>query len=301
MKNIQKIIKSTTQILKNVCRANFSIKTNIQDKIDISTKKDERLPTYSLSIIQRYSLNRAFKNSTFINHIKYDYSTKMNKYAPPTNDFVFKKLFDEKILLIDFINSALPDRKVKDIEHLSTDMLPDIRTKKESILDVLCTDEDGSKYIIEMQAVKEKGFEKRAAFYASKIYSSQLDISEKYADLKDVIFIAITNFVLFPNKEDCFSIHHILDKKTYEHDLKAFSFAFIELPKFKEQEELQGELHGIYKWCDFFKNAEYRKSIKTKDPIMQKAYEIVEMSNWTEQELFFYEAHKKIIMDNQAI
>ena len=222
----------------------------------------------------------------------------MQKYADPKNDIVFKKLFGEeknKDLLIDFINKLLPHKKVKDLEYIPNNIEPDLRAKKQSILDVLCYDENGSKYIIEMQNAKEKGFEKRAIYYAAKTYSSQMDKSGKYSDLKEVIFIAITNFVMFPEKEEYISTHSIRDDKTCSKDLKDFSFAFIELPKFKLKDQ-----KGIELWCDLFKYAKDKKEVTTTDPVITKAYSTLEMSNWSEQDLIDYDAYQKILLDYQA-
>jgi predicted transposase/invertase (TIGR01784 family) len=225
----------------------------------------------------------------------------MQKYADPKNDIVFKKLFGDeknKDLLIDFINKLLPHKKVKDLEYIPTNIEPDLRAKKQSILDVLCYDENGSKYIIEMQNAKEKGFEKRAIYYAAKTYSNQIDKSGKYSDLKEVIFIAITDFVMFPEKEDYISTHSIRDDKTYSKDLKDFSFAFIELPKFNLKDQVQES--GIELWCDLFKYAKDRKDVTTTDPVITKAYSTLEMSNWSEQDLIDYDAYQKILLDYQA-
>lgn len=83
-----------------------------------------------------------------------------NKFADPKLDIVFKKLFGDSAILVDFINKTLPTKHIKKVEYLSTNIEPEIRVKKQSVLDVLCTDENGSKYIVEMQSAKEKGFEK---------------------------------------------------------------------------------------------------------------------------------------------
>jgi hypothetical protein len=48
-----------------------------------------------------------------------------------------------------------------------------------------------------------------------------------------VIFIAISDNIIFKDKIFYKSDHIILDKESYTHDLKDFSFTFIELPKFK--------------------------------------------------------------------
>ena len=88
-----------------------------------------------------------------------------------------------------------------------------------------------------MQVAPMQGFEKRAQYYAAKAYSRQLNRGQeedgKYHNLKEVIFIAISDYIIFKDKENYKSDHVILDKETYANDLKDFSFTFIELPKFK--------------------------------------------------------------------
>lgn len=82
-----------------------------------------------------------------------------------------------------------------------------------------------------MQVGLEKGFAKRAQYYAAKAYSNQMLKKGKYHHLKEVVFLAISNFGMFPEKKHYKSDHVILDNVTHENDLKNFSFSFIELPK----------------------------------------------------------------------
>ncbi|WP_333024147.1 Rpn family recombination-promoting nuclease/putative transposase, partial [Wolbachia endosymbiont of Pentidionis agamae] len=124
------------------------------------------------------------------------------------------------------------ENKIMDVEFLATIQDPDIASKKQSIVDVLCKDQNGVQIIVEMQVARTKGFEKRAQYYAAKAYSQQASKGDDYHNLKEVIFIAIADFILFPDKTAYKSDHITLDKITYEHDLKDFSFTFIELPKF---------------------------------------------------------------------
>ncbi|MCA4775187.1 PD-(D/E)XK nuclease family transposase [Wolbachia endosymbiont of Mansonella ozzardi] len=74
---------------------------------------------------------------------------------------------------------------------------------KENIVDILRRDSTGVQFICEMQVARTTGFEKRAQHYAAKAYSSQANIGARsQEDLKGVIFIAITDFVLFPDKPE---------------------------------------------------------------------------------------------------
>lgn len=138
-------------------------------------------------------------------------------------------------------------KPIVDVIFLQSEQNPEIAISKMSILDVLCEDELGNRYVVEMQVTNTRGFEKRAQYYASKAYVNQMKKGEQYEDLKEVIFLAIVDcgfdksrqnflsifesFAMFPDKKEYKSDHVILDRKTHDNDLKDFSFTFLELPK----------------------------------------------------------------------
>ena len=238
----------------------------------------------------------------------------ITKFLDPKNDVAFRRIFGSeknKDILIHFINDVLELKdgdRIKEVTFLSTIQIPEIAAKKQSIVDVLCKDENGVQLIVEMQVSPQTGFEKRAQYYAAKAYSRQLNKGKeegaRYIDLKAVIFIAISNNIIFPDKVFYKSDHIILDKDTYAHDLKDFSFTFIELPKFKIT-DINLLTNIIEKWCYFFKHADetseadLRKLIGS-DNVIERAYEELNQFNWTEEELFTYEQETKRIMDNRA-
>ena len=235
----------------------------------------------------------------------------ISKYLDPKNDVAFKRIFGtekHKDILIRFINDILGftgPSAIKDVTFLSPVQDPDIASKKQSIVDVLCKDENGVQYIIEMQVCYAQGFEKRAQYYAAKAYCRQADRGGLYANLKEVIFIAISNIVLFPNKTEYKSDHIIMDRATHEHDLQDFSFTFIELPKFTKR---PGDVldNIVEKWCYFFKYADRVKEedlqkIIASDQVMKMAYGALDQFGWSEPELIAYEQETKRIWDNQAI
>ena len=233
----------------------------------------------------------------------------ISKFLDPKNDVAFRKIFGSeknKDILIHFINDmTLFKNKIKDVTFLKTNQDPEIASKKESIVDIMCKDEHENKYIVEMQVSSHAGFEKRAQYYAAKAYIGQMNKGDKqYQNLKEVVFLAIADFTMFPLKKEYKSDHVILDQNTYEHDLKGFSFSFLELPKFKIKEENLKTM--IEKWAYYFKYAEHSTdaqihSIFRNDVIIQKAYHELERFNWTEDELMNYEAVLKRDLDNQAV
>ena len=228
----------------------------------------------------------------------------LSKFLDPKNDVAFRKIFGtekNKDILIHFLNDVVKFGKgaqIKNVSFLPTIQDPEIKAKKTSIVDILCTDQKNNSYIVEMQIAKEKGFAKRAQYYASKAYSSQLNVSGEYHSLKAVIFLAIADFVMFPKKRDYQSAHVILDAKSHENDLKDFSFTFLELPKFtKTIDELSSTTEM---WCYFFKHAketsqEDLHKLIEQDKIIGKAYDVLDRYSWSEADLIEYDQAEKYI------
>ena len=233
----------------------------------------------------------------------------LSKFFDPKNDFAFKKIFGterNKDILIHFLNDMLVFKEkapIKEVSFLKTIQDPDTAAKKTSIVDILCEDTEGNRYIVEMQVAKDKGFEKRAQYYAAKAYVSQMHVNGKYHDLKEVIFLAITSFTMFPNKKSFKSDHVIFDRDNQHHDLQDFSFTFIELEKFNKTIP---ELSNIVdKWTYFFKHAEETTEEELAqligdDTIIEKAYNELNYLKWNEAERFTYEQNQKYEWDHNA-
>ncbi|WCR58699.1 MAG: hypothetical protein PG978_000113 [Wolbachia endosymbiont of Ctenocephalides felis wCfeF] len=184
-------------------------------------------------------------------------------------------------------------------------MDPEIASDKQSIVDVLCKDSIGNRFVIEMQLARDKGFEKRAQLYAAKAYSRQVGKGGEYIDLKTVFFIAISNNILFPEEVKYISTHNIREVKTNGHYLKGFQFVFIELPKFKKDKVEQLE-STVERWCFFFKHAEDTtdkdlKDIAEKSPIINLAYDELNKERWSEKDLVAYEERLMDLRKEEAI
>ncbi|WP_264711365.1 Rpn family recombination-promoting nuclease/putative transposase [Wolbachia endosymbiont (group A) of Andrena haemorrhoa] len=232
----------------------------------------------------------------------------LSKFLDPKLDLTFKKIFGtekNKNILIHFLNDILGFtgvNTIQDVEFLSTIMNPEIASDKQSIVDVLCKDSYGNRYIAEMQLARDKGFEKRAQLYAAKAYSRQ---SGNYIDLKKVFFIAISNSTLFPTEVEYISTHNIREIKTNGHYLKDFQFVFIELPKFTKNRVEQLE-NTVERWCFFFRYAEDTtdedlRKIAEKSPIIKLAYDELDKFHWNEKDLMAYEERIMNLQKEEAI
>jgi predicted transposase/invertase (TIGR01784 family) len=241
----------------------------------------------------------------------------IERFLNPRNDYAFKQIFGiekNRDILTSFLNGILGlegNDKVIEVTLLKTSQDREIWAYRCSIVDVLCRDQNNVQFIVEMQVDWHKGFEKRAQFYAARAYSRQRIEEDKehkkmaiYAKLKGVIFIAISDFILFPEKKEWISEHRITDTVTYENDLKDFRFLFIELPKFKKT---LSELSNITeKWAYFFKHAEHTSLSEMEQLIgenieLKRAFQVIDQAGWTEAQLLEYEDIEKEIMDAIAI
>lgn len=241
----------------------------------------------------------------------------LSRFLDPKNDYAFQQIFGlekNKDILISFLNEVLQlsqDERVTEVTFLKTKQDREIAAYRTSILDVLCKDQCGTQFIVEMQVDWHAGFEKRAQYYAAKAYSRQrLEEDEHhkkmavYEKLQGVIFIAISDFILFPEKKEWLSRHRILDDKTYENDLRDFYFLFIELPKFKKHLD---ELANICeRWAYFFKHAQ-QTSLSDMEKLIEgntalkRAFQVIDQATWTEDQLLEYEDIQKEILDAAMI
>lgn len=236
----------------------------------------------------------------------------LGKYLNPQNDIAFKRLFGSeknKDILITLLNAVLGNQlkdPIKEVKFLSPIQEVEVAAQKQSIVDVLCRDKEGTQYIIEMQVALTKGFQERAQYYASKAFISQMKKGQMYESLKGVIFLAFCSFNIFPKKKVYKSEHVILDKKTGENDLDKLSFTFIDLPKFDKQRGKDiGKLSLEEKFYYFLTHAsqvnpEQLKALTEKNEVMRKAYEELDRFFWTAEEIGRYEREEKRIRDNEA-
>jgi predicted transposase/invertase (TIGR01784 family) len=234
----------------------------------------------------------------------------LSKFLDPKNDFAFKQVFGtekNKDILIHFLNDMIPfpgGSKIKTVSFLKPSQDPDAAARKQSIVDVLCVDEKGCQYIVEMQVANTQGFEKRAQYYAAKAYVTQMDEGDAYHKLKEIIFLAITDFVMFPDTPEYKSDHLILEKNSLENHLKDFYFCFLELPKFKKT--IHELVTPIEKWTYFFKYApttslEELREVIGDYPIIEKAYTALNQYFWSKDELFAYDQELKRKRDEKAV
>jgi len=236
---------------------------------------------------------------------KEDFPAKFEDFVPrffnPCNDVAFKKVFVNHVELTkSFLNSTLRlegKRTIQAVEFLPTERLPMTPESKKSILDVLCTDENGHQYIIEVQNKFMLNYVQRAQYYVSHLYAGQLEIGDNYLALKPVTLLSLLNHRIFPDSVSYLSFHHNIERETKVSYLNDMSYAFVELPKFNKKEEDLKTAEDY--WIFMMKEATHSKEVPKHAPEeVKQAYAILEKHTWTRSERLDYERAKIYMMDD---
>ena len=238
----------------------------------------------------------------------------MARYLDPKSDLTFKRIFGEHPhLLISFLNAIMPfepGKFIEEIHYLPAEQVPDILGKKNSIVDVKCTDNYKNQFIVEMQMFWTETFNNRMVFNAGKAYVRQLNKREEYNLIKPVYTLAIINDI-FDHKTDNFYHHYqIVNRENTDEVIKGLEFVLVELPKFSPQNFTDRKLATL--WLHFLKEVD--EDMRTlpvelqENEDIRQAVELCEEAAFTPAELEAYEAYwdavrveKTIIADRKAI
>ena len=216
-------------------------------------------------------------------------------YTDPKQDIAFKKIFASEghpKPLISLLNALLGlkgEQSIVAIEQLNPYQAPKINGLKESLLDIRAQDRSGTKFIVEMQVQKDEHFAKRALYYSSKAYSSQIERAQDYLKLNAVYFVGILNFNLLEG-EEYLSRHLVLNESTGQQELKDLEWTFLELPKMRQEAEELSDL--AQKWAYFFKNAQSMGEIPeslAEEAAIVEAFELANRYSWSAEELEVHE------------
>ena len=225
----------------------------------------------------------------------------------PRVDFAFKKLFgtkENKEILISFINAVVSEEdRVADVVLLNPYNNKEYQFDKLSILDIKATDEKGRQYNIEMQITDQVYYNQRILYYWSKLYASQLQQGDGFAELKKTISINVLNFDYFDDEPRYHNIFKILNVESHKNYFEDLELHFIELHKFNE--EAEPIRTTLDRWTKFLKKAHhydkesFPEDLK-KEPAIEKAFLRLNTLYFDKAERDVYEARLKWLRDEGA-
>ena len=228
------------------------------------------------------------------------------KYVNPFTDYGFKRLFGEepsKELLLDFLNELLANEqgRITHLTYLKTDQLGTTDEQRKAVFDLYCENENGEKFIVELQKTKQKFFKDRTVYYSTfPIREQAKKGSEWNFELQAVYTIAILDFIFDEdlNEPDKYRYDvQLTDIDTCKVFYDKLTFIYLEMPKF--QKELKDIDTRFDKWLYIIRNLNKLDRIpdELREGIFERLFEIAEIAKFNAAEAEQYEDSLKIYRD----
>lgn len=231
------------------------------------------------------------------------------KYVNPFTDFGFKKIFGEeasKPLLIDFLNALLPQQnKITDLTFKNTEQLGQTDADRKAIYDIYCQNEDGEKFIVELQKAKQNYFKERTVYYSTFPIREQAEKGIWNYNLKAVYCVGVLDFTFddYDTEPERHEVVHTIKLKNQHGKTfyEKLTYLYLEMPNFsKREDELETRLD---QWLYFIKHLEDFQNIPAifKDEVFTQAFEKAELAKMGQDDLDRYEHSLKIYRDLKGV
>ena len=228
------------------------------------------------------------------------------KYINPFIEFGFRKIFGEeasKPLLIDFLNALLPlESKIKELSFKNNEQLGIDALNKKAHYFIYCKNENGEKFIVELQKAERNYFIKRPIYYSSFLINEQVEKGSWNYNFKAAYCVGILDFTFNDYKTDSDKgkvVHSIkLKNKNGKLFYDKVTYIYLEMPNFKQvEEQLKTRLD---RWMYFIKNLEDFESIPAifKEEVFYNTLERAELAKFSLQEMNNYQRSLKVFRDN---
>ena len=210
------------------------------------------------------------------------------KYADLLDDDVFKLVFGQessKDVMIEFLNQVIDDRTIVDLEFMDKEMKSMDREKKDSVYDMFCKTDDGSRIVVEVQRRKQSSYVERTIYYSTFQVRNQVDAGRADYAFCPVYVINILDFNIDENKgnPEVKTVYRLYEEKTHALLTDKLTFIFLELNKFRKGlEELDGDiLEGMYFCLKNMARLDGCPEVLTHE-VFKKMFDISELLNMDE-------------------
>lgn len=222
----------------------------------------------------------------------------------PKIDFAFKEIMTDEKARIGFLSAVLK-LKPEDIKetHILNPYLGKVHEEdKLGILDVHILMNNNTEIDTEIQLSEMRIWANRSLFYASKMYTDQIEQGQKYDVLKKCVSISILDFELFKDQEEFYSSFHIREDQRNFLFTDKMEFHVIELPKLpKERKEESSDVELWAKFINSEREEEFDMLAK-QNPYIESAYKKLQVISQDKEKRLEYEAREKAIRDyNQCM
>ena len=227
----------------------------------------------------------------------------MGRFINPFTDMGFKRIFGQEVnknLLIDFLNDLLEgEKRIIDITFLDKEQLATAADDRSCIYDIYCENENGERFIVEMQNRGHRNFKERAIYYLSRTIANQGRKGPDWMfDLKAVYGVFFMNFHLESRQTKFRTDVSLRDMRTNKPFSDKMRFIFLDLPAFTKDEETCET--DFERWIYVLKNMEIlqRMPFKARKSVFEELEKIADISALSKEDQEKYEHIIKVYRDN---
>ena len=179
----------------------------------------------------------------------------------------------------------IDDRTIVDLEFMDKEMKSMDREKKDSVYDMFCKTDDGSRIVVEVQRRKQASYVERTIYYSTFQVRNQVDAGRADYAFCPVYVINILDFNIDENKgnPEVKTVYRLYEEKAHTLLTDKLTFIFLELNKFKKGlEELDGDiLEGMYFCLKNMARLDGCPEVLTHE-VFKKMFDISELLNMDE-------------------
>ncbi len=229
------------------------------------------------------------------------------KFLDPLTDFGFKKLFkgeQNKGILIDFLNTVLEpyNEHIVDIEYDDPEQLGEDETERKAVCDLVCTNGEGTSFLVEVQRAYQEYFIDRSLFYISHFIQKQGSRGDWDYQLKKVYSINLLDFECnepWSSKGDYRSDFQLREQRRGEGGIDRITSIYYELPKFRKRiEEVETKED---KWLYYVTGiSELEEELSEEDEVLVSFMHAAKIANMTKEERAMYRSSQKAAWDAYA-
>ena len=229
---------------------------------------------------------------------------KDREFINPFTDFGFKRIFGQEIskeILIDFLNLLLNgEQSIVSLRFKNPELQPDIKDKRRVVFDLYCESDNGTEFIVEMQAARQEFFYDRGLYYQSRALAEQGNKGKDWQyDLKPVYGIFFMDFIMHENSKFRTDVA-LMDMETGKVFNNRLRQIFLEMPRFtKEANECDNDYE---RWLYLIKNMHMLKRMpfNAQRAVWDKLLDIADVAALNETEYREYQEALKNYRDYHA-
>ena len=230
------------------------------------------------------------------------------RYLDPKADLTFKKVFGEHPdLVISLLNALLPfqtkEEEIQSVEYLTPFHAPDNIFFNENVVNVRCTNNNGSHFFVQIQTFWAPSFSLHVKPNSSKAYISKLGkrIGMNYQE--PVFSLNLVREIVDADVDNYYHFYDIVQDDLTERIIDNFHLVFVELPKFTPHTMNEKKMQVL--WLRYLTEIDgYMETVPQElldNPEINKAMEVVEESAYTPEQLLGYDKFWDIIRTENTL